>query len=115
MKDQIIEIIVKELNEKFNCHTIILYGSRARGDFNENSDYDVAGFSSDVSSKINYAKEIDEKYFDAFIFPDTKLRENVALESSKYLHLKGGLILHEQNSFGVKLLLCVDELIQRCV
>lgn len=36
--------ITKRFKEGHGCHTVILYGSRARGDFNDSSDWDVIGF-----------------------------------------------------------------------
>lgn len=41
--DAVLQFIVDELISLHHCHTIILYGSRARGDFTVTSDYDVAG------------------------------------------------------------------------
>ena len=35
--------LVEELINGHGCHTVILYGSRARGDFTEQSDIDVLG------------------------------------------------------------------------
>lgn len=40
--DPVLRAIVEKLISPYQCHTIILYGSRARGDFTENCDYDVA-------------------------------------------------------------------------
>ncbi len=44
MHDRIITLCMRELVETNGCHTIILYGSMATGDFNEKSDFDMAGF-----------------------------------------------------------------------
>jgi uncharacterized protein len=44
-KDLVLKMIVNELITQKNCHTIILYGSRARGAYTSTSDYDVAGIS----------------------------------------------------------------------
>ncbi|HHT0594103.1 TPA: nucleotidyltransferase family protein [Legionella anisa] len=41
--DPILKAIVEELMSLYHCHTIILCGSRARGDFTASSDNDVAG------------------------------------------------------------------------
>lgn len=35
------------LIKKYNCHTLILYGSFAKGDFDDTSDVDVIGFTAD--------------------------------------------------------------------
>ena len=42
--DKILCSIVEKLQTTYHCRAIILYGSRARGDFKSTSDYDVAGF-----------------------------------------------------------------------
>lgn len=41
--DLVLKQLVYELIKKHRCHTVILYGSRARGDFTEQSDYDLMG------------------------------------------------------------------------
>jgi predicted nucleotidyltransferase len=38
-KEQILELITEELCKKHGCHAIILYGSRARSDATEVSDF----------------------------------------------------------------------------
>ena len=42
-ESQILEAITQELCDQHGCHTVILYGSRARGDATEASDYDILG------------------------------------------------------------------------
>ena len=42
--DKIIKLAVKDISEKYQPHTIILYGSRARGDASPDSDIDIACF-----------------------------------------------------------------------
>ena len=44
LEDTSILEIASDLKEKHHCHTVILYGSRARGDYTDTSDYDIAGF-----------------------------------------------------------------------
>ena len=69
--DKILISIVEELQTIYHCHTIILYGSRARGDFKPTSDYDVAGITSIGDKK--WIARFDEKnqvFHDIFIFPE---------------------------------------------
>ncbi len=42
--DPILQYLFTELTDRHGCHTVILYGSRARRDFSDESDYDVVGF-----------------------------------------------------------------------
>jgi uncharacterized protein len=39
--DPILTAVVDELCNQQNCHTVILYGSRAKGTHTANSDYDI--------------------------------------------------------------------------
>jgi predicted nucleotidyltransferase len=50
-------IIIEELEkENIKVHKIILFGSRARGDFNEDSDWDILVV---VDRKLNFCKKWD--------------------------------------------------------
>ena len=42
-EEQALAEIVQTLTADHGCHAVILYGSRARGDFQPASDWDVAG------------------------------------------------------------------------
>ena len=56
LKDPIIKSIVEELKKIYKCHTIILYGSHAKGYATPTSDYDVAGIYSGTR-KIKIARK----------------------------------------------------------
>lgn len=89
MNDPVIERIVAQLREQ-GCHTVILYGSRARGDWTERSDYDVAGFrAGDEASRD--ARWDGEVYLDLFVYPDARLAE----PDQEMLKLRGGTVLHD--------------------
>jgi predicted nucleotidyltransferase len=54
---EIKKIIIEELEkENIKVHKIILFGSRARGDFKEDSDWDVLVI---VDRKLNFCKKWD--------------------------------------------------------
>src|SRR5215831_3704418 len=42
-EEQALADIIQTLTADHGCHAVILYGSRARGDFQPTSDWDVAG------------------------------------------------------------------------
>jgi len=56
LSDSIVSAIVK-LGEKYNIKQIKLFGSRARGDYQERSDIDLAVYGGDV---IGFSTEIDD-------------------------------------------------------
>jgi len=61
--------LVAELVSVHGVHTIILYGSRARGDATEESDIDVATFGT-VETTLRDARVWHGRYLDAFVYPE---------------------------------------------
>lgn len=105
----VINAIIDELTKIYHCHTIILYGSRARGDFTETSDYDIAGITDKSIKKEWIARfdEINHIYHDIFIYPENELFE----PNESHLQMSDGIILTEQNGFGTRLLNQLNTLI----
>jgi predicted nucleotidyltransferase len=93
--DPVLKQIIKALVQK-GCHTVILYGSRARGDFTQASDYDVLGVSSKRKAVTRIAKKMGHHYWDVFIFPERDLK-NVG---ESHLYMKDGVVLLDKNKFG---------------
>ena len=56
-KNILLEKVTKYLTQKYNCHTIILYGSYSRDDFTEESDLDIVCFSDITVDKNNIERE----------------------------------------------------------
>ncbi|WP_243141182.1 nucleotidyltransferase domain-containing protein [Alkaliphilus pronyensis] len=88
MKDYVIEQIIKVAN-KYKIDKIILFGSRAKGENTNTSDYDLAVFCHQLSptekalfccdlEEINTLKKIDVVFIDDNI--DEKLMENILTE-----------------------------------
>jgi predicted nucleotidyltransferase len=99
--DPVICSIVEELQIIHNCHTIILYGSRARGDFKPSSDYDVAGITSLGNKK--WIARFDEKnqvFHDIFIIPE----KDIAVPNESHFQMSDGVIILDHNNFGKHLL-----------
>lgn len=108
LKDPILEQALQDLVEKHKCHTVILYGSRSRGDFTEESDYDLIGFR-DQGPQARDARIIDGKFLDAFIYP----ADVVIGQEKDFLRVRKGLILQEREGFGGNLLKTVETIFEK--
>ncbi len=84
MKEKIKKIINKVLEEKgIKVERIILFGSRARGDFKENSDWDLLIIVSnelDLKDKRKISKEIRIKLAEIFIPCDVFIKSVSEIE-----------------------------------
>ena len=99
--DPVLNLIIKELMSIHHCHTIILYGSRARGDHTSTSDYDVAGISkSGETKRIARIDPTYEAYLDIFIYPENDLSPL----RPEHLTMSDGIVLVDSNEFGTNLL-----------
>jgi predicted nucleotidyltransferase len=70
--DPIITSIVKELRDIHRCHTVVLYGSRARGLATPTSDCDVVGIRR-RGQKLRIAKKQKGFFWDVFVYPEKDL------------------------------------------
>lgn len=84
MKEKIKKIINQVLEEKgINLERIILFGSRARGDFKENSDWDLLIIVSnelDLEDKRKISKEIRIRLAEIFIPCDVLIKSVSEIE-----------------------------------
>lgn len=101
--DPILRHVFFELTTRYDCHTVILYGSRARGDFTSDSDYDLVGIRAD-GAEARVGEIFDGHFLDAFVYPEAKLAEN----EEKLLRIRGGKILVERGEFGKSLLTRIE-------
>jgi predicted nucleotidyltransferase len=62
----LLEKVTKYLKHKYNCHSIILYGSYSRGDFTDESDLDIVCFS-DITEDKNDIESFEGKQLDVWI------------------------------------------------
>src|SRR5262245_60474411 len=81
------------------CHTVVLYGSHARGDADRGSDVDLLCIRDDGPA-LRDSRLIDGVYFDVFVYPHAAL---TALDPS-FLRLLGGQVLRERDGAGTALL-----------
>ena len=93
--DRITELAVKEVLEKYNPHTIIVYGSRARGEATETSDIDIACFTDSLTASKD-AREFHNVFLDAWIYP-TEAMENVTTE---FLRFGDGFCASDKKGIG---------------
>jgi len=97
--------IAVRLREQHQCHTAIVYGSRARGDAGPASDYDVAGFA-DRTTVERITGGWRSGYLDLFVYPESKLTSPAA----DMLHLRGGKVLFQKERAGDEFLAALDAL-----
>lgn len=84
-----VEIIVQELRERFGCHAVLFYGSRARGDFGPTSDWDLLGIREGGPQITREARWEGDSYLDLFVYREDKILS----EPQNFLHLEQAHIL----------------------
>ncbi len=99
MSDPVLAEIVVLLQETYNTPTVILYGSRARGNQTATSDYDIACFGIDCKP-VRHAQIHNGAYIDAWIYPQEKL-EN---PDKSLLHIRDGVVITQESTLGDKCL-----------
>jgi predicted nucleotidyltransferase len=107
-RDQVLESIIRELKSEYRCHTIVLYGSRARGLATATSDYDVFGVRRS-GQKTRIAKRQNGYYWDVFVYSEKDLRRL----SDQHLSWRGARILYGHSPYGRRLLSRIRRLIER--
>jgi predicted nucleotidyltransferase len=108
MDPNAIEATALAIADAHACHTVVLYGSRARGDADEGSDVDLLCIRDDGPS-FRDARLIDGVYFDVFVCPpDAVATVDVAL-----LRILGGQVLRERDGAGTALLARVRDRFER--
>lgn len=103
--DEILNEIIAYLKSTYQVHTIIIYGSRARNETTNTSDYDILA----VRKHGEYAKEcriFKGFYLDAFIYS-----EEAILQPDNYMiRIKDGIVLSQHNNIGDFLLTKIKKL-----
>lgn len=94
-------LLGRHLTERFGCHTAILYGSRARGDWDVASDIDVIAFH-DGSQAGQVAHRWRGLHLDLFLYPTG------TTPTPDWLRLQGGSVLFQRASAGDDVLSAVE-------
>lgn len=100
-----LKLLMQELVEKHGCHTVIVYGSRARGDARPTSDYDAWGLR-DSGDAIRDARPWNGTFLDAFVYPESK----IAAPDESMIHLREGLILCQKGDIATRFIAKLREL-----
>jgi uncharacterized protein len=95
------ETLVAEIRRSHAAHTIILYGSRARGDATPDSDIDVAAFA-EVATTMRDARHWHGLYLDGFVYP-TAVATSPTLDP-EMLNLADGRVLLDERGLAGALL-----------
>ena len=94
--DKIIEEICTYLRREYDCHTILLYGSYANGDYTDDSDIDIICFT-DRECRENDNSIIGDIQLDVWIAATEELDK-----PDEYLHLLGCRILLDEKGKAEK-------------
>jgi uncharacterized protein len=97
--DPVLKSIVQKLKSDHNCHTVILYGSRARGLATATSDYDVIGVTR-RGPKDWITKKQNGYFWDVFVYAEKDLRKL----GDRHFAWKNARLLYENGPYGRTLL-----------
>lgn len=92
METELINSVKEYLIRKYECHSIILYGSFVNGDYSEESDIDLVCFC-DKPEIENDTTVFNNRQLDVWIY-STELMNDFA----QFLHVRGGKILLDERN-----------------
>ena len=88
IRDEVIQEIC-EIAEKYKVEKVILFGSRARGDFHRTSDIDLAVKGGDF---INFSLDVDEETSTLLMFDFVDLNRSIQHELRENIEREGRII-----------------------
>lgn len=102
--EKLILEIKNYLIDKYNCHTIILYGSYANGNYTDESDIDIICFS-DNQSNYNDTSIYNGKQLDVWIYNSQELNK-----PEKFLHILTNKVLLDTRNLSSTFLNKINEI-----
>jgi hypothetical protein len=106
--ESVIDQLCKQLVASHAVHTILLYGSRADGSANADSDYDVAAFGP-LDKPCRIARLVAGAYLDVFIYPEALLSK----PGEEYLKLRGSRVLQQRSTEAQDYLSKLEDMFRR--
>ncbi|MFI4937409.1 MAG: GNAT family N-acetyltransferase [Candidatus Berkiellales bacterium] len=107
-QDRRLNRLIDDLKEKHHCHTIILYGSRARGDHTDISDYDIIAIR-DEGQMERDCRVFEGAFLDAFIYSVADLEK----ADEFILRIKDGIVLCQKGDVGENILAHINGMIAK--
>ncbi len=99
--------LVAYITSKYNCHTVILYGSYSKGNFDSESDIDVVGFTS-LDLECQDKSTFEGKALDLWIYNDTKINL-----PNEFLHIHSGNALLDEHGHANFFLSQINECLDK--
>lgn len=100
--------IVQDMQAKHGCHTVILYGSRARNEPTNTSDYDIIAIR-EQGDFMRDSRIFDGFYLDAFIYAEDFIKNpDVSL-----MRIKDGIVLVQKENIGDTLINKIKNIFQQ--
>jgi len=103
--DPLLNIIKDDLIKNYKCHTIILYGSRARNEATSTSDYDIIAIR-ETGDMERDCRLIEGFYLDIFIYPENTTKN----PDASLIRIKDGTVLCQKDHIGDDLLTKIKSL-----
>lgn len=103
--DALLLKVTRDIQREHGCHTIILYGSRARGDITDASDYDIIGIKESGEFQ-RVCKIVDGFYLDAFIYSEQDIKN----PDGSFIRIKDGKVICQKYNIGDILLKKINDL-----
>lgn len=99
--------LVNTLKKRYNFHTLIVYGSFAKGNFDEESDIDMIAFREDPEP-LEDKSWYEGRQLDLWVYSDTQMNT-----PESYLHVKDGVVLLDEKQLACPFLEAVEDHFQK--